>query len=330
MRIAVTGAAGHIGNNLVRALNERGIQPRVVVHEDVRGLEGLDVEQVKGDLLDAASLARAFEGCERVFHLAAFVSIDARDDARVATINVDGPRNVTEACLRAKVKRLVHFSSIHAFSVDPVDAPIDETRAPTSPEYPIAYDRSKAAGERVVRDAVARGLDAVIVNPTGVIGPYDYRPSPLGQVFLDLYHRRLPGLVEGGFNWVDVRDVASAALAAAERGRTGEGYLLAGEWVSVPDLARMAERATGVKAPRIVSPMWLARASAPLLTAFARAAGRRPLYTAASLTALRGHRHISNDKARRELGFDPRPTEEMVRDVYDWFRSRGLLEKAAS
>jgi dihydroflavonol-4-reductase len=325
MGIVVTGAAGHIGNNLVRALVARGQKPRVLVHEDSRALEDLDVERVSGDLMDPASLERAFAGADLVFHLAACVSIEAEDDERVTRLNGEGPRNVAEACLRAKVRRLVHFSSIHAFSVEPLDGVVDETRTPTSPDYPIAYDRSKAVGERAVRDAVARGLDAVIVNPTGVIGPFDFRPSPVGQVFLDLYHRKLPGLVEGGFNWVDVRDVVAGALAAAERGRRGEGYLLAGEWVSVPDLAQMASRATGIKPPRIVSPMWLARASAPILTAFARAARRRPLYTAASLAALRGHRLISNEKARRELGFAPRPTEETVRDVYDWFRQKGLL-----
>jgi dihydroflavonol-4-reductase len=329
-RIAITGAAGHIGNNLVRALNARGERPRVVVHEDARALEGLDVERVSGDLMNPESLTAAFAGCERVFHLAAKISIDPREDSLLASINVKGPENVAAACLAAKVKRLVHFSSIHALSSQPPHLEIDETREPTSADYPVAYDRSKAAGEAAIRAAIARGLDAVIVNPTGVIGPFDYRPSPMGEVFLDLYHRRLPGIVEGGFNWVDVRDVVSAALAAADRGRSGERYLLSGHWMSVREVAALAAEVTGVRAPRIVSPMWLARASAPLATAFARMSGRRPLFTSASLHALRNHRLISHAKATRELGHQPRPLRDTITDIYAWFREAGHLERRAS
>lgn len=328
--IVITGAAGHIGNNLVRALCARGERPRVLVHQDTRALEGLDVEKVSGDLLDPASLVAAFEGAERVFHLAAKISIDPREDGLLGRLNVDGPKNVAAACLAAGVKRLVHFSSIHALSSQPAGEPIDETREPTHQDYPVAYDRSKAAGEAEIRAAVARGLDAVVVNPTGVIGPHDYRPSPMGEVFLDLYHRRLPGIVEGGFNWVDVRDVVDGALAAADRGRTGERYLLSGHWASVREVAQVAAEVTGVRAPRMVSPMWLARASAPLATAFARIAGRRPLFTSASLHALRNHRHISHDKATRELGYQPRSLRTSVEDIYAWFRDAGQLERRAS
>jgi dihydroflavonol-4-reductase len=302
----------------------------VVVHHDDRALAGLDVERVSGDLMSVESLTAAFSGCGLVFHLAAKISIDPREDDLLGTINVKGPENVAAACLAARVERLVHFSSIHALSSQPPEREIDETREPTRPDYPVAYDRSKAAGEAAIRAAVARGLDAVIVNPTGVIGPFDYRPSPMGEVFLDLYHRRLPGIVEGGFNWVDVRDVVSSAIAAAERGRTGERYLLSGHWMSVRELAALASEITGVGAPRLVSPMWLARASAPLATAVARMVGKRPLFTSASLHALRNHRLINHAKATRELGHQPRPLRDTITDIYAWFRETGQLERRAS
>jgi dihydroflavonol-4-reductase len=324
MKVVVTGAAGHIGNNLVRALCARGVRPRVLVHDDARSLASLDVERVQGNVLDPPSLERAFEGAEVLYHLAAIISLNPRDTARMEAINITGAKNVMAAARKAGVRRVVHFSSIHALSSEPQGTPIDETRPPASGPIPH-YDRTKSAGEREVRAAVDGGLDAVIVNPTGVIGPFDFRPSPMGEIFLDLYHRKLPGLVDGGFNWVDVRDVAEGAIAAAERGRTGERYLLAGRWCSVPDLAALVESTTRVRPPRLVAPMWLARAAAPFATAFANLAGRRPLFTSASLVALRNHRDVRNDKAKRELGFAPRPLEETVADVYAWFKEAQVL-----
>jgi len=157
---------------------------------------------------------RAVEGVEVVYHAAARISLK-HDDPVATRINTEGARNVVEACLAAGVRRLVHFSSIHACSPNPPDQPIDEAR-PLFDDSPLAYDRSKAAGEGEVRAGIERGLDAVIVVPTAVIGPNDFKPSRMGRLVVDVCKRRLPATVEGGFNWVDVRDVAAGALAAAE------------------------------------------------------------------------------------------------------------------
>jgi len=170
-----------------------------------------------------------------------------------------------------------------------------------------------------------RGLDAVIVNPTAILGPNDFGPSAMGRVLLDLYHRRLPALVGGGFDWVDVRDVVSGAMAAAAKAPRGERYLLSGEHRSVRDLAALVGDITGVRPPRLVSPMWLARVGAPFATTFARVAGRQPLFTSHSLHALRNHQLVSHDKATRELGYRPRPLVETLTAAYDWFRQAGAL-----
>lgn len=324
MKVVVTGAAGHIGGNLVRALLARGVKPRVVVRSDRRALEGLDVEVVDGDVRDPASLERAFAGAERVFHLAAHISISPGEEELVQAINVRGVKNVVEACLSQRVKRLIHFSSIHALTSDPVDTPVDEAR-PLADDSPLTYDRSKAGGERAIQAGIARGLDAVVVNPTGVIGPHDYRPSRMGEVFLALYHRKMPGLVAGGFNWVDVRDVVDGALAAAERGRAGERYLLSGHRLTIRELAGLVEEVTGRRAPKIVSPMWLARASAPVATWIAIKSGKRPLFTSASLAALRNHKLVSHDKASRELGYQPRPARDTISDTFAWFKEAHAL-----
>jgi dihydroflavonol-4-reductase len=327
--VLVTGASGHIGANLVRALLARGRSVRVLVHTEgrARALDGLDVERLAGDVRDVAAVRRACAGVEVVHHLAAVISIDGDLGGLVPSVNVGGAATVAEAALAAGVRRMVHMCSVHAFAQDETDALLDETCARAiGPAHP-AYDRSKAAGERAVREVIGRGLDAVLLHPTGVIGPCDFGPSRMGQVLLDLARRRMPALVEGGYDFVDARDVTEAALAAADeqRGRRGESYLLAGGWSSVRGVAEAAERATGVPPPRLDAPMWLARAGAPLVAAFHRVAGGMPLFTPESLRALRCGRNISSAKARRDLGWSPRPLVETVADTYAWFRAAGVL-----
>lgn len=326
MRVVLTGASGHIGGNLARALLSRGRSLRALVRpDDTRALAGLDIEKAVGDLLDPPSLERAFAGAEVVYHLAARISITDDDDAEVFRVNVEGTRNVVQACRRAGVRRLVHFSSVHAYHQVPLDQPIDETRSPADVAGALAYDRSKARGEAEVMAAVAKGLDAVIVNPGAVLGPHDYKPSPMGQLILDLCHRRLPALVEGGYDWVDVRDVVSGAMAAEERGRCGEKYLLTGSWMSVRQLADLVAEHSGVPAPRLVSPMWLAKLGAPVAQRVTKLLGRRSKFTSHSLSVLSGNARFVHEKARRELGYTPRPLRETIADAVGWFRHSGQL-----
>lgn len=327
MSVVVTGASGHVGANLVRALLGQGRHVRVLVHHDRRGIEGLDLEVVEGDVRDRASLEHAFAGAEVVYHCAACVSIQGREADQVMACNVGGPRNVVEACLRTGVRRLIHFSSIHAFQQRPLDEPLDEGRAQVTAHDAPPYDRSKAAGEREVRQGIARGLDAVILNPTAVIGPHDYYPSHMGQVLLALSDRRLPALMAGGFDWVDVRDVVAGALRAEARAETGARYLLSGHWRSVGDLAATVADLTGTPAPRLVCPTWLAAAAAPFAVAWGRVRGERPLFTPLSVLALEeSNRAISHARATQDLGYDPRPFRETLADTLEWFQSAGMLQ----
>jgi dihydroflavonol-4-reductase len=314
-----------VGGNLVRALLERGYRVRALARQDRRPLEGLDLEMVDGDVSDPASLERAFSGADRVFHLAARISIAPGDEEEVHRVNVLGVRNVVAACLKTKVKRLLHMSSIHAMAADPLDQPIDEQRPLATGDHLLPYDKSKAAGEREIIAGIERGLDAVRVNPTAILGPYDYRPSRMGEVLLDLYYGRLPALVEGGFDWVDVRDIVDGAIAAAEKGKRGDKFLLSGERRTIRELAALAQEITSKSAPWFTTPMWLARAAAPFATAYAKAVGRRPLFTSASLHALRNHQFVSHEKATRELGYNPRPLRETLQAAYDWFGQNGYL-----
>jgi dihydroflavonol-4-reductase len=219
----------------------------------------------------------------------------------------------------------VHFSSIHALCQEPLTSPIDENRPyAESRKYP-PYDRSKAAGEKEVLKGIEKGLDAIIINPTGIIGPYDFRPSHSGELLLTLARHKLPALIKGGFNWVDVRDVVEGAQRAEQRAATGSRYLLSGHWASAEDIALKVEEITGAKPPKFNSPIWLARLGAPFMTAYSRLTGKRPLYTAVSLKALKSNKNISHAKATHDLDYNPRPFHDTIADSLQWFKDFGML-----
>ena len=222
MICVVTGASGHVGANLVRGLLRRGDRVRALVHVDTAALSGLQVDLVRGDVCDPSSLRAAFEGADVVYHLAARIAISPDTESLVESVNVAGTRNVVQACLDCRVRRLVHFSSIHAIAEAPAGCPADESVSLVAASSCPSYDGSKAEGERFVIDMLQAGLDAVVVAPTAVVGPYDYRPSYFGRVLLLLATGRLRVLVRGGFNWVDARDVAELDATATTQSRAKE------------------------------------------------------------------------------------------------------------
>ncbi|OHD73199.1 MAG: hypothetical protein A2V99_18760 [Spirochaetes bacterium RBG_16_67_19] len=327
MITAVTGASGHIGANLVRALLAQKRKVRCLVRSDRRALEGLPVETVEGEIFDQEAMARLLEGAGTLFHLAGRISIVGAEGGLVERTNVLGVRGVVQACLAAGVRRLVHVSSIHAFQSEPSDQVIDETRPlALSPDH-MVYDRSKARGQLEVLEGVKKGLDAVIVNPGAVVGPNDFKPSRMGEVFLDIYHRRLPALLDGGYNWVDARDVVAGALAAERQGRTGECYLLTGHWVHICEVSALVGRMTGRRTPMLATPLWLAMAASYGSLAWGKLLGKTPKFTPGAVRSIQMHRNISHGKATRELGYNPRPFEETVRDTLAWFAEAGMLEE---
>ena len=318
--IVVTGASGLIGANLVRSLlveqGGRGI--RAVVHHDRRALQGLDLELVEADLSSQTSLENALRGADLVYHLAASISLRMDSWHSMAATNLEGTRRVLAACQACGVRRLVYFSSIHTRQQIPLDQILDEDRPLLDdPEAP-PYERSKAAAEMVVQQAAAQGLDVVTIIPTAVIGPYDFKPSYIGKALLLLARGRLPALVSGGYDWVDVRDVAAGAMQAARVAPAGASYILSGHWQSIPAVARAVDRITARKLLRPVVPLKVADWAAPLMTHIGRLNGSEPLYTRPMLTALTSNRQVSCAKAARELGYAPRPFEQTLEDTLDW------------
>jgi dihydroflavonol-4-reductase len=317
--ILVTGATGHIGNVLIRKLLRRKEKVRAMVmpHEDRAALKGLDVEIVEGDVLDLKSLRQAMQGVERVFHLAGMISIMPGEDPFVRMVNLTGTRNVVEIAREMQVRRLIYTSSIHAIKrVE--DCTIDET-VPFDPLTTISsYDRSKAEASLVVLEAVREGLDAVIVCPTGVIGPHDYRGSEMGNLFQDWMKSPVNFLINGAYDFVDVRDVADGQILASERGRKGESYILSGQKITLTEILHQIQKVLGVTKYGLALPRKLAMFAAHFAPFYSRVFGKKPRFTEYSIETVVGNSTISNAKARRELGFRPRPLTQSIRETVLW------------
>jgi dihydroflavonol-4-reductase len=320
--ILVTGATGHIGNVLVRALVARGEQVRALLWrgEDDAPLQGVAVDIVRGDVLDLASLGPALRGVDRVFHLAGMISIMPGRNEMVHRVNVEGTLNVMLASLQAGVRRMIYTSSIHAIQRVPHGAVVDET-IPFDPNNPVgAYDRSKAEASLRVLAAVNQGMDAVIVCPTGVVGPYDFRRSEIGEIVLGCVKAKPQFYVDGAYDFVDVRDVATGMILAAEHGCCGETYILSGEHLSVRHLVDTLWELTGRKFPRIKIPFGLAHLAARVMPAYYRLARVKPRFTPYSLETLRSNANISHAKAAAALGYQARPLRDSLADMVAWYQ----------
>lgn len=326
--ILVTGATGHLGNVLVRKLSEQGevVRALVLAGESCEPLKGLDVEIVEGDVTDMDSLERAMDGVELVYHLAGVISIVPGADWLMTRVNVEGARNVALTALKSGVKRMVHTSSVHAFKREPHGTVMDE-ETPLDPENPAgAYDRSKARGTIEVLKIAEKGLDVVVVCPAGIIGPYDFQNSEMGNVVLNFAKRKLHFLIRGGFDFVDVRDVAEGVILAAEKGKSGEVYILSGERIAMTEIRNLAQNAAGIKSPLLKIPIKTAMIAARIAGIFYSLTGATPIFTTYSLQTLLHNSCYSNKKACRELGYKTRSLQESIADSISWRRG---LSKAA-
>ncbi len=332
--ILVTGATGHIGNVLVRELYLRGAQVRALLlpGEDRSPLQDLDVEVTEGNVLDKVAMHAAMQGVDIVYHLAGLISIMPGADPLVERVNVQGTENVIRAAMDAGVQRLVYTSSIHAIQRIPEQFTIDESIPFDTSGLNSAYDTSKAMASLMVLEAVKEGLDAVVVCPTGVIGPFDYRLSEMGRLILDSVKAKVQFSVDGAYDFVDVRDVARGLIQACERGRTGEHYILSGERITIPKLMATVREVVNLKALQITLPMQLARFGASLVTPLYRVLKIRPRFTQYALETVASNSNISHAKAARELGYAPRSLRVSIADTVRWMLKHGtdLMRKRRS
>lgn len=323
----VTGATGLLGNVLVRELVSRGRDVKVFVRKtsDTVCFNGCEVEKLYGDVLDLDSLVRAFKDAENIYHLASEISIMPGPNKSLREVNLTGAKNVIKACGQSGIKRLIYTSSIHAFKEVENVSTIDES-LPFDPFSPMGeYNRTKAMASLAVKEAVREGLDAVIVCPTAVIGPYDFKISNMGSFFIEYCNKRQKIIIDGAYDFVDVRDVAVGHILAAEKGKTGETYILSGQRLTLKKLMSMLEDLTGIPAPKHKLPQWLAYAVAFVTPVYYKLSGNKPVFTTYSLKTVKGNSFISHKKASEELGFSPRPIRETIEDNIKWFKENNYF-----
>jgi len=317
----VTGGAGHLGNVLVRELLSRGERVRVLIlpGEDTQSLEGLPIERVEGNVLDTESLINAMRDVDVVFHLAGLVSITEDKSHLLQLVNVDGTRNVISAARQAAVKQLIYTSSIHALERPPMGVQINEKLNfdPTNPAGP--YDRTKAEASLLVQQAAQDGLDTRIICPTGVVGPFDYRRSEMGELILSWMEKRLNFMVEGSFDFVDVRDVARGQINARDHGKSGETYILGGERIELKLLHSLVQKVTGKETKLITFPLPIAMIVAPMAELYYKISKTRPRITRYSLETIYSNSEISSEKARTELGYQSMTLAKSITDTVRWW-----------
>jgi len=323
----VTGATGLVGNNVVRQLLARDVGVRAIVRQTSpvgdTALAGLAAERVAGGLGDEAALDRALEGASCVVHAAAFVHCGWRHGDEMREINVEGTRRIARAARRAGA-RLVHVSSVDAIGLRPDGTPADEETPPgVMPECP--YVVTKRDAEQAVLAEVDRGLDAVIVNPVYMLGPWDWKPSS-GRMLLEVAAGKGLFAPPGGNDFVDVRDVAAGIIAALEKGRTGRRYILGGHGMSYLDAWRVMARVTGRMQPLGIAPRPFVRLAGwvgDLAAAFRRREG--DVNSAATTMSMLDH-NFSCRRAMNELDYSFRPIDDTVQDAWDWFVARGYAK----
>ncbi|AFU03653.1 NAD-dependent epimerase/dehydratase family protein [Nocardia brasiliensis] len=319
MKVAVTGAAGYLGTNLLRLLAARGDEITAIDRVVPPATTLPNVTWVSGDVLDPASMRDALQGAEIVYHLVAVITLAEKNDL-AWKVNTEGVRVVAEAALAVGARRMVHASSIHAFDQYRCGGRIDEQAARSTDDALPVYDRSKWAGEVALRKVIDNGLDAVLCNPTGVFGPLDYsRPlSRINRTLRDAAQGRIPAMIGGGFDLVDVRDVAAGLILAAEKGRTGENYLLGGEMISMLELCRLAANHGGKRGPKFAISPKLVSGVIPVLAPIGKLF-KSDIVSKAALGALISAPLVDHGKAERELGYQPRSTDDTVRDLVAFF-----------
>ena len=322
--ITVTGATGHLGNVLIRELLEKGEKIRALIlpHEKVDSLSGLAIEKVPGDVCNPYSLEKAFEDAKIVFHCAGVISILPGKWKWLYRVNVQGTKNVIDACIKKKVKRLIYTSSIHALAELPQGELIDESTSFNPDQVLGDYSKSKALATLEVLKGIKQGLDAVIICPSGIIGPYDYRLSEMGRLVLNYSQGKIKAYIDGTYDFVDVRDVAKGHILASEKGKKGECYILSGNQIKVYELFQILEKLSGIKAPAFKMPYQLAKIAAFFNVLFCTIVKNQPLFTPFSIKVLKSNSLISNRKAVNELGYSSRSLNKSISDTFQWFKER--------
>lgn len=327
MTTLVTGAAGFLGSHIARKLVSSGDDVRVLLRPSShnRAISDLPLEYVTGDLRDPPSLERAVKGVERVFHVAADYRLWARRSREIYDSNVQGTKNLLEAAMRANVRQFIYTSTVATVAVDRPELPNEATHAKLE-EMVGHYKRSKWLAEQQVLQAARQGFPAVVAMPTTPVGPGDWKPTPTGKIILDFLNGRMPGYVETGLNFVGVEDCAAGHLLVAEKGQTGERYLLGSENLSLKQLLDLLAEMTGLSAPTRKIPHGVALAAAYLSTVGSRLVGRAPQIPVEGVRIARHWMFVDCSRACGELGFQAGPVKAALERAVRWYEANGYVQ----
>ncbi len=322
--ILVTGGSGHIGNVLVRLLYERGCRDiRLLVYKNsVKGLEPYVKEVVCGDIRDPEAVSKAVEGCTDVFHAAGLIQVAGGYKSQLSEVNATGTRNLLQACIAHGVKRVVYVSSVEALKTYGC-CTVDETIELNPRTMKNDYSRSKMMGTVEAFNAFQKGLDVVIVYPTAVIGPFDYRGSMAGKVLKKCVEANtaLPCFA-GGFDFVDVRDVADGIYRAWKYGERGQGYILGGGYAGIEDIIRAVRESAGKPVKLVRFSLGLVRMGMSLLSLWCRVTRQPSVFSSQMIDILCGNIRMSSEKAQKQLGYRPRPLTDTLHDTVAWDQGR--------
>jgi dihydroflavonol-4-reductase len=324
LKAFITGATGFLGSHVARVLAEQGADLRLLVRptSNLKNLEGLKAETATGDLRDPASLEKAMSGCEVVFHVAADYRLWVRDPAEMYRSNVEGTRSILEAARKNGVRCVVYTSSVATIGFTGNGRPANEDSPVSLADMIGHYKRSKFMAEQIAMEAGRSGMRVVTVNPTTPVGEQDVKPTPTGRIVVDFLKGKFPAYVDTGLNLVDVRECARGHVAALEKGKTAERYILGGEDLTLKQILDKLGMIAGLPSPKVKLPYFVAYAAGLVdETVSGRLMGREPRATVETVRMGKKKMWASSDKAERELGWKPVPADDALRRAAEWFRA---------
>jgi len=326
----VTGAAGHLGSTVTKKLNEQGKTVYALCLPGEQHLpQGKHIEVFTGDVCDADSLAgmfgRSVGNLVTVIHCAGIVSISSKFNQKVYDVNVTGTKNIVSLCEKYDVKKLVYISSVHAIPELPDNKVIAEVDSFSPDDVIGLYAKTKAEASQCVLDLAKRGGNASIIHPSGIVGPGDFGRGHITQLVIDYYRGGLTSGTGGGYDFVDVRDVADGILSCCEKGKSGECYILSGQYFKVYELLNLLHEITGKKKIKRILPLWFVKFTAPLAELYYKLLKQPPLFTSYSIYTLNSNANFNHEKASEELGYTARPMKQTLTDTVEWLKNNNRI-----
>ncbi|MBT1248390.1 MULTISPECIES: NAD-dependent epimerase/dehydratase family protein [unclassified Thermosipho (in: thermotogales)] len=320
--IFITGGSGHLGNVLIRKLICNGEKVVTLVHpsDKCESLMDLDVKIIKGDVRDYNLVKNIAEDADIIIHLAAIISILPWEKRQVFSVNINGTKNILNIGKRLN-KKIIYVSSVHAFIEPKKGTTIDESIEINPKKTVGIYGKSKAFAALEVLNAAKSGLDIITICPTGIIGPYDFKPSEMGKFFIHYLQGKLKYIINGSFDFVDVRDVANGIIKLITYGKKSEFYILGNKTISIKRIVKLLNKITGEKkSPKTINSRF-AYFISWLAAIYGFFTNTKPLFTPYSIHTLTRNYKFSHKKAKKEINYTPRPIEETLFDTLEWFKN---------